>query len=484
MIEHLNTLLLPLENLIKKYRKYIGYVLLLLTLLSFSFFAMQNGVKESGEKAILILWILLWIPIFARVLDLGIAKALLPLRKELGILMGTLAVVHATSFISPDPGYIFTSNFWISGWYPSAYAFGFFAYILTLPLLFTSSTWMMKKMGKYWKLLHRLAYVIITLVVIHVVLIKAFLWFEYWPVVILVLYFVGKILEWNGITLRKKWEKNYQKWQKWICLPCGMIYDPILGDPDGGIKPGTEFHDIPDSWRCPECGVTKADFAPYEPGKKEKREPIHVVEKTFLNETTVELILETAKEEESKPGQFMSLIWHDEDGEFQRSYSIARQHKNQYTFLIKLTEHGRGSRALRAISVWESILTRGVLWHFILQDTSKPKIFLATGTWLAPIYNMISSLSEDAKKSLYFSVSTESELFYTDKLHSISNLDLHIHTTRQKVEWYKEGRIDIDNIEAGPDTEWYLCGNPRMVSEAREKLTKRGFTKTYSEEFS
>lgn len=115
MIEQLNTLLLPLENLIKKYRKYIGYVFLLLTLLSFSFFAMQNGVKESGEKAILILWILLWIPIFARVLDLGIAKALLPLRKELGILMGTLAVVHATSFISPDPGYLFTSNFWISG---------------------------------------------------------------------------------------------------------------------------------------------------------------------------------------------------------------------------------------------------------------------------------------------------------------------------------------------------------------------------------
>jgi rubredoxin len=130
-----------------------------------------------------------------------------------------------------------------------------------------------------------------------------------------------------------------------------MIYDPTLGDPDGGIKPGTEFYDIPDSWRCPECGVTKADFAPYEPGKKEKREPIQVVEKTFLNETTVELILETAKEEESKPGQFMSLIWHDEDGEFQRSYSIARQQKNQYTFLIKLTEHGRGSRALRAISV-------------------------------------------------------------------------------------------------------------------------------------
>ena len=40
---------------------------------------------------------------------------------------------------------------------------------------------------------------------------------------------------------------------------------PIIdGDPDGGIAPGTEFSDIPDDWRCPECGVTKADFVPYE----------------------------------------------------------------------------------------------------------------------------------------------------------------------------------------------------------------------------
>lgn len=80
-----------------------------------------------------------------------------------------------------------------------------------------------------------------------------------------------------------------------------MIYDPTLGDSDGGIKPGTEFSDIPDSWRCPECGVTKADFVPYEAGKKEKREPIKVIGKTLLNTTTIELILETEDEEKVKP---------------------------------------------------------------------------------------------------------------------------------------------------------------------------------------
>ena len=34
----------------------------------------------------------------------------------------------------------------------------------------------------------------------------------------------------------------------WICESCGFIYDPAIGDPDGGIPPGTAFEDIPDTW--------------------------------------------------------------------------------------------------------------------------------------------------------------------------------------------------------------------------------------------
>ena len=50
---------------------------------------------------------------------------------------------------------------------------------------------------------------------------------------------------------------------KYECLRCGWIYDPAEGDPDGGIRPGTPFKDIPNSWKCPVCGATKADFAEY-----------------------------------------------------------------------------------------------------------------------------------------------------------------------------------------------------------------------------
>ena len=49
--------------------------------------------------------------------------------------------------------------------------------------------------------------------------------------------------------------------KKYVCDPCGWIYDPEVGDPDGGIEPATAFEDIPDDWVCPICGVGKDMFS-------------------------------------------------------------------------------------------------------------------------------------------------------------------------------------------------------------------------------
>ena len=32
---------------------------------------------------------------------------------------------------------------------------------------------------------------------------------------------------------------------KYRCKICGYTYDPAVGDPDGGIKPGTSFEQLP-----------------------------------------------------------------------------------------------------------------------------------------------------------------------------------------------------------------------------------------------
>ena len=51
---------------------------------------------------------------------------------------------------------------------------------------------------------------------------------------------------------------------RWICKVCGHIYDPAMGDPDTDIPPGTAFEDLPADWHCPDCGVSKADFEPFD----------------------------------------------------------------------------------------------------------------------------------------------------------------------------------------------------------------------------
>lgn len=47
---------------------------------------------------------------------------------------------------------------------------------------------------------------------------------------------------------------------KWQCVDCGYIYDPELGDAEGGIAPGTPFEDLPEDWECPDCGAAKDTF--------------------------------------------------------------------------------------------------------------------------------------------------------------------------------------------------------------------------------
>ena len=51
---------------------------------------------------------------------------------------------------------------------------------------------------------------------------------------------------------------------KYEC-PCGYIYDPEVGDPEGGIAAGTAWEDIPEDWVCPVCGL--GALLPALPGK-------------------------------------------------------------------------------------------------------------------------------------------------------------------------------------------------------------------------
>jgi hemerythrin-like domain-containing protein/rubredoxin len=44
------------------------------------------------------------------------------------------------------------------------------------------------------------------------------------------------------------------------CRFCGYIYKKDIGDPKGGVAPGTDFADLPAAWVCPVCGASHDQF--------------------------------------------------------------------------------------------------------------------------------------------------------------------------------------------------------------------------------
>ncbi len=48
--------------------------------------------------------------------------------------------------------------------------------------------------------------------------------------------------------------------KSWMCVICGFMYDEAAGLPEEGIAPGTRWADVPETFGCPDCSATKADF--------------------------------------------------------------------------------------------------------------------------------------------------------------------------------------------------------------------------------
>ncbi|MEH0404306.1 rubredoxin [Streptomyces griseus] len=48
--------------------------------------------------------------------------------------------------------------------------------------------------------------------------------------------------------------------QRYECNNCRYVYDPVIGDQEAGVAPGTSFDNVSSDWACPECGGAKDGF--------------------------------------------------------------------------------------------------------------------------------------------------------------------------------------------------------------------------------
>jgi rubredoxin len=67
--------------------------------------------------------------------------------------------------------------------------------------------------------------------------------------------YVCPICGYQGKGKIGKW--GFEEWHatRYICSICGYVYDEKRGEPHRGIKPGTKFENLPDTYVCPVCAL-------------------------------------------------------------------------------------------------------------------------------------------------------------------------------------------------------------------------------------
>ncbi|MEJ2746368.1 MAG: sulfoxide reductase heme-binding subunit YedZ [Anaerolineae bacterium] len=93
-------------------------------------------------------------------------KQLIPLRRPLGLYAFLYVSLHLLTFVWLDYG--LNWGFIVNGIFEQPFVIvGFTAYLLLIPLAATSTKWAMRRLGKNWKRLHKLIYLIGALGILH-----------------------------------------------------------------------------------------------------------------------------------------------------------------------------------------------------------------------------------------------------------------------------------------------------------------------------
>ncbi len=166
-------------------------------------------------------------------------------------------------------------------------------------------------------------------------------------------------------------------------------------------------------------------------------------------------------------------------------------------FIIEFFPGGLASTYLDALAVGESAGFKGPAGVFTLRESSRPKIFLATGTGIAPVASMIkSALSSNHTEKLYvlFGLKTRDDIYLYEEFKALAqahaNFDFDICLSREEnldgldPDHVAMGRVnhvlDVYFDESGEDRndfEYYLCGNNDIVLSLKEYCVSSGIAK-------
>ena len=208
--------------------------------------------------------------------------------------------------------------------------------------------------------------------------------------------------------------------------------------------------------------------------------------------STRELRVETAsgKNLDYEPGQFYRFSFEDNEGLFQRSYSLGNLddlYGPNLDIVISKVDEGRATKLLFNAQPGLKASATGPHGRLVLPADKPRHLFLvATSVGVAPYLPILQKLKTEAyqRVDLFFGVRNREEFIYKEFLtkyaedHRFFNLKLCISREDAREEYEHRGYVTDLLIKEEPSPEgtiFLVCGNPKMVEDVWSYLTSKKF---------
>lgn len=172
-----------------------------------------------------------------------------------------------------------------------------------------------------------------------------------------------------------------------------------------------------------------------------------------------------------------------------RDYSIARTQGKTVEFVIDTRTGGDGSVFVRQAEVGLQTEIELPLGHYAVVNNVNRKVFIATGTGLAPFLPMFKQLAQSGDletAELFFGCPTLADDItgHFSPLPPVKTLCL----SRAEVasDGMFKGRVTeaLDNLPFDPDTtDFYVCGSAQMVADCQRLLEQKGAINIFIEAY-
>lgn len=193
-----------------------------------------------------------------------------------------------------------------------------------------------------------------------------------------------------------------------------------------------------------------------------------------------------------KPGQYVILKVPSDKGPISRLYSIAssNNNKNNVELIVGLISGGLASNYLYSLKEKTEVIFQGPAGMFELRKNDRSKIFMVTGTGIAPILSMIKSnflpIKSGFNFQLFWGLKNYNDVYLFEELKKFNtkiclsreqNLDMIFETDRK---YFQIGHVDtclekqiLDTKHSILNTDFYLCGGRLVVESLKQFLLSK-----------